>query len=76
MGRRILELVIPECRAGPAILFADLRVPYRIIHGFHIGFHDEILHQGLHILMPVRMIGAAHTEKGISVIFQKTVSGT
>jgi len=47
VGGRIRKLVVPECRAGPAILFADLRVPYSIIHCFDVGFHDEILHRGI-----------------------------
>jgi len=47
MGRGILKMVILECRAGPAILFADLCVPYCIIHCFDVGFHDEILHRGI-----------------------------
>jgi len=40
-------MVVPECGAGPAILFADLRVPYSIIHRCHVVFHDEILHRGI-----------------------------
>ena len=40
-------MVVPECRAGPAILFAGLRVPHCIIHRCHVGFHDEILHRGI-----------------------------
>jgi len=44
---RIRKLVVPECRAGPAILFADRRVSCSIIHCFNVGFHDEILHRGI-----------------------------
>ncbi len=73
---RIRQLVVPECRAGPAILFADLRVPYCIIHCFHVGFHDEILHRGITYTYASRYLRCGTYKSLVPVIFQKKGCGT